>query len=236
MGASGNHSSPGSKLMLTLKANAVKLVVAGVDWGYSNPGAILVFAVDGDGRMYLVHEVYRTGQLIGWWTEKAKAIKAHFRPECFVCDPSEPAYIEQFNRAGVYAVAADNDIAPGIQAVESRLAVQPDGRPRLFLYDGALEERDPELTARRLPTCLREEMDAYVYKKAVDGKPIKEEPVDLHNHAADVLRYCTLWVDARQRVGNATVGTQPAESRGPFRRPPAGAFGNGAGFGKPPRW
>ncbi|HEY8745912.1 MAG TPA: phage terminase large subunit, partial [Chloroflexota bacterium] len=92
-------------------------VYAGVDWGFSNPGVILVGAVDGDGRLTILHETYRTGRLISWWTDLAVQLAARYRIETFACDPSEPAYLAQFRAAGLDAVAGDNAIAPGIQRV-----------------------------------------------------------------------------------------------------------------------
>jgi phage terminase large subunit len=218
---------PSAHLVPPSHVPAARWCVVGVDWGLRNPGALQVWQVDGDGRMYLVHELYRTGKLIDWWVERALEVKAKYRPEAFVCDPSEPAYIEAFTRAGCYAVGAENDVEPGIQSVQARLAVQPDGRPRLMIVEGCLKDRDEDLAAARKPVCLRDELDLYVYPKGADGRPAKEVPVKEHDHACDACRYASVFVDARVR-GAGTIGTSGRKS--PF----AGAGFRGGRFGGKP--
>ncbi len=174
-----------------------RFAFASVDWGLKNPGVLQVWQVDGDGRMYLVFEVYQSGKLIDWWAQQARAARLRYRIECFVCDPSEPAYIQTFIRAGCWSVAGDNRIPPGIQAVEQRLAVQPDGRPRLMLVDGCLAERDEALAEARKPVCTREEFDSYCWPKDVSGRPVKEVPVKENDHGMDGARYAARFLDAR---------------------------------------
>jgi phage terminase large subunit len=169
-----------------------KSFTAGVDWGFTNPGVIHVYAVDGDGRMVLVHEVYQSRQLIGWWVDQAKALQAMYPITAFHCDPAEPAYIEQFQQAGLPAVAAVNDIRPGIDAVKQRLKVAGDGRPRLQLLRSARRETDSVLEFAKRPLGVLDEITAYVWPKGADGKPVKEVPVDDNNHGLDSLRYAVM--------------------------------------------
>jgi hypothetical protein len=185
--------------MVKINHNTVKRVVVGTDWGFTNPGVLSAWAVDGDGRMYLVHETYRTRRLIDWWTDRARAIHIRFGVEAFVCDPSEPAYIAQFRNAGLPVREAYNEILPGIQMVENRLKIAEDGRPRLFLCREALDERDEALVDAKKPTCTLEEFDSYVWPKGIDGKPTKEIPVDDNNHGLDALRYGVCYVDGKGR-------------------------------------
>lgn len=183
-----------------------KRYIAGVDWGYTNPGVILVFGVDGDGRLYLVEEVYRTREIVagvdgkdGYWVSEARRI--HRQYHCpFVCDPSEPAYIETFRRAGIPARPAKNDIAPGIQAVKTRLQIAPDGKPRLMFSKYANKNIDQSLVAEHKSTGIFDEMSAYIYPKSSDGRPIKELPEDHDNHAMDVCRYVCLEEDSPKGV------------------------------------
>jgi hypothetical protein len=166
--------------------------VGGIDWGYTNPGVLLVFAVDGDGRLTLAREVYRTGQLDDWWLEKCRALTREFNVSVWHADPAEPGFIRKFRLAGLPVKEGVNDIAPGIQAVAARLAPAGDGRPRLTVLSDALDERDEELAARRKPLCLADEMEQYQWPKAPDGKSLKEVPVDDANHAQDACRYVAL--------------------------------------------
>jgi phage terminase large subunit len=168
--------------------------VAGVDWGFTNPGVIQVWGVDNDGRMYLVREVVRTKQTIDYWIEQAKALNETYRPEAFACDPAEPSYITQF-AAHVPAVAGFNEIEAGINAVQQRFKPADDGKPRLYLSRAALAEQDENLIAAKLPDGLSEELDAYSWPKGQDGKPVKETPVDKDNHSCDAMRYAVAHVD-----------------------------------------
>jgi phage terminase large subunit len=119
--------------------------LAAVDWGFTNPGVIQVWYVDGDGRLYLVEEIYQTGKLISWWVTQAKRLHNQYRIEAFICDPAEPGNIEEFRTANLIASGADNQITLGIQKVKARLAAAADGRPRLYLCRGATRDLDQGL-------------------------------------------------------------------------------------------
>jgi phage terminase large subunit len=194
--------------MLTLNRGKIHEVVAGVDWGFTNPGTIQVWAVDYDGRMYLVHEVYRTRQLIGWWVKKGVELADTYGISPFVCDPSEPAYIHQFRDAGLLTRTANNELVSGIQRVQSRLVVQPDGLPRLMAYRGCVVERDPLLEEARKPCSVLEEMDVYAWIKSKDGRPVKEEPAKINDHGMDAMRYAVSYVD--RHVGPQETPEQAA--------------------------
>ena len=97
--------------------NRLRTFIVGVDWGYTNPGVMSVWGIDGDGRIYLVYEIYRTQKTLSWWKEQGKKIKKKYRPRAFVCDPSEPANIQSFRDSGLPAVKANNDISLGILEV-----------------------------------------------------------------------------------------------------------------------
>jgi phage terminase large subunit len=176
--------------------------VAGVDWGYTNPGVIQVWGVDGDKRMYRVYEEYRTGKLVAastsedaWWIRKALELKEKYKITTFVCDPSEPAYIEAFQRAGLPAVQAFNSVTLGIQNIESRLKVQDDKRPRIVILRGSNCDPDDTLLEAHKAACLEDEMELYSWEKTTSGKPLKEKPKDEHNHACDAMRYAAAYVD-----------------------------------------
>ena len=166
---------------------------------------MLVYVVDGDGRMYLIHEIYRTQQSINWWVTRGQQIQQAYRPSSFECDPSEPGFISELRQAGLPAIAGFNGIALGIQAVQDRLQVAGDGRPRLIVYDGALSEVDP-LIAPGKPRWSLEERPRYVWATGTNGRPTKEEPVDDNNHGMDAERYAVCAVD---HIGKPAQG-QPA--------------------------
>lgn len=158
--------------------------IAAQDWGYTNAGVLGVWAIDGDGRMYLVAQVYQTGKRIEWWVDTAKRLQEEFGYfEALPCDPSEPAYIDAYASAGLPALAANNDVRPGIDAVAQRMADK-----QLFVVRGSLRVADETLREARGPTCLEDEIPAYVW---ADNKS-KEQPVKENDHALDMMRYAVM--------------------------------------------
>lgn len=194
-----------------LRPESVRYYVGGVDWGYTKPGVITLWAVDGDGRMYRTHEVYRTRRLVNpWWIGQAKRLQEACgrRVRAWYCDPSEPAYIEDFRAAGLNAEPADNAIQPGIQAVQQRMVIAADGRPRLVLLEDALAERDEDLADAGQPVSSEDEVVSYVWAKDGTGRANRQLPVDEYNHAMDTWRYAVMGVSAPAKprpTGGANV-------------------------------
>lgn len=191
-----------------LHRSGVKHVYASVDWGFTNPGVILVWAIDSDERMYLIHEVYQTGKTVDqWWVPEAEKLKGEYDIERFVCDPSEPAYIAQFNAHGLRAIGAENDIVPGINLVQARLKPAGDGRPRLFIYENALKRRDETRAKAYKPFSVLQEIDSYAWPKEKDGQPVKEVPIKVDDHALDALRYMALYLGQPRSTGGVYIPT-----------------------------
>ena len=176
------------------RSAAVKHVYGSADWGWTNPGCLHVWAVDGDGRVYLVHEIYQTQRDIDWWIEQAKQLKQQYAVEQWICDPAEPSYIEQFQKNRLSAVKGLNSIAAGISQVQARLKQAEDGRPRFCVYAHALASRDELRAAAYQPTSFLGEILEYVWPKSHDGSPVKEVPVKINDHALDSARYLCAWL------------------------------------------
>lgn len=162
-----------------------KQVVAGVDWGWTNPGVILVGGVDVDGRLWIVHEEYKRQRRIEDWVNVAVELGARWGISKWWCDPAEPDYIRKFVTGGLAAEGADNQVLPGIQAVKKRLVVRSDGKPRLLISGGA---------ANTLA-----EFEEYHWAQKRDGT-LAEAPVKASDHAMDALRYLVMGVDEGQEV------------------------------------
>lgn len=173
------------------KAPRCDRYIAAQDWGYTNPGVLGVFAVDSDGRMYLVRQVYQSGKTIDWWVDTARRLDAQYSFEALPCDPSEPAYIDAYRAAGLPATAADNAVLPGINAVKQRLADR-----RLFVVRDGLLAEDEAMRDRRKPTSVETEFPAYVWADRVG----KEQPVKEDDHGMDMVRYAVMWAAAPRKV------------------------------------
>lgn len=103
---------------------------------------------------------------------------------------------------GIITLPAKKEISPGIQAVQKRLRKAGDGRPRLFVLENCLIEVDATLAAAHQPFMIEHEFDLYAWPKGADGKPQKEVPVKLYDHAMDGLRYMVRHVD---RLGTPLI-------------------------------
>jgi hypothetical protein len=103
-----------------------------------------------------------------------------FDIELFICDPSNPAYIESLNRAGCPAVKGINQIRYGIDKTielikQERFAIFEDENPLGI-----------------------DEYNTYHYPEPKDLKideDAKEpEPVKSHDHGIDADRYATMYL------------------------------------------
>lgn len=157
--------------------------VAGVDWGFANPGVIVVGAVDSDGRVHIVHEEYQRQRHIDEWATIAKQLKDTWNIRTFYCDPAEPDYIKKFKDAGCKAEQANNTVTTGIQTVKARLIRQADKRPRLMLHASCAH--------------LIDEFEMYQWAENKHG--LRDEPVKAHDHAMDALRYLCMGIAVKPR-------------------------------------
>ncbi len=179
--------------------------VGSIDWGFTNPSVFQLWGIDGDARMYLVREIYKTGRIVQDFAEDIKALLKGEgigieRPETngvleTVVADHDAEDRATLARCGIRTRAAIKEIQAGIQKVQARLRVAGDGKARMFFLEDALVEPDQDLLDRHLPTRTVEELEVYAFPQAADGKPVKELPVDLNNHGCDGTRYATEYVD-----------------------------------------
>jgi phage terminase large subunit len=172
-----------------------------IDLGYTNPFVCQWFASDPDGRLYRYREIYRTNRLVedhaidiavasGWFHllptdhPKYKKLPADWAdplPQAIICDHDIEDRRTLERHLKLNTTAAKKTVSDGIQAVAARLRPAGDGKPRLYFLEDSLVERDPDLAARKKPTCFEEEIEGYVWKQGSNGP--KEEPVKEDDHA-----------------------------------------------------
>ncbi|MET7437808.1 phage terminase large subunit [Streptomyces sp. NPDC005496] len=186
-----------------------------VDFGYTNPMVMQSWAEDGDGRLFLYRETYRTQRLVEDHARTALSLMRYPsgqwrepQPRAVICDHDAEDRATLEKHLGLGTVAAKKTVSDGIQAVQSRLKVQEDGRPRLFIVRGALAERDGALGERSLPTCTAEEVAGYVWavKPGTGGAGLKEQPLKENDHGLDALRYMVAERDLGGRPQMRWVG------------------------------
>lgn len=151
------------------------------DWGYKDPAVVLVGLKDWDGRIYIVDEFYQSRRTIEHVAKARDQFIHKWGDGRGFGDPSGRDHIEYLNNKGMTTESANNDIIFGLQAVSERLHVQDDGKPRIFVHERCVE-------------TIREFM-VYRYPEERDGKPNKDKPVDMDNHAMDSLRYMVISID-----------------------------------------
>jgi PBSX family phage terminase large subunit len=179
-----------------------------VDFGYRNPFTCQWWAEDRDGRLYMYREIYKTGGLV---EDHAADILAAVKrgdghrpdvwpPRAVVCDhdAEDRATLERY--LGVSTVPAIKTVSDGIQAVQTRLKVAGDGKPRIYLCRDALVERDPALVDEHKPMCAADEVLEYIWDPATrSGASVKEAPLKQNDHGMDAMRYLVANVDLQGR-------------------------------------
>lgn len=161
-----------------------------VDFGYTNPFVCQWWAEDPDGRLYRYRELYHTRRTVRVHAEQIKRLSAGEQISATICDhDAEDAATLAEN--GIPTTRADKRVSVGLQAVQERLQVAGDGRPRLYLLRDSLVETDPWLEEHKLPLCSEQEIEGYVWA----NRQTKEEPVKENDHGMDTIRYLVMHVD-----------------------------------------
>lgn len=166
-----------------------------VDFGFSNPMVVLFFAEDPDGRLWLYRQIYQTHCLVEDMARKIKKIVQRTdgtwrepRPRAIICDHDAEDRATLERHLGQGTQAAKKTVSDGVQAMQVRLRPAGDGKPRFFVVEDSLVERDSELVDAKKPCCFEDEIAEYVWPQ--DVKPDKREaPVKENDHAMDAGRY-----------------------------------------------
>lgn len=172
--------------------------LAGVDWGYTDPFCLKIRAITPDGMQYGISEFYKARLSPSEIIKIAKHKRQIYPIERFVCDPSQPAMIEEFNRNGLPAVKAQNDIKAGIGVH----------------YDLIKSRKYKEF----IDACpySKDERELYHYPEPKDLGPDDKQkellPVDANNHSQDVDRYLSM--EARTFIKEKPL--KPQKSTNPF--------------------
>ena len=186
-----------------------------IDFGFTHPFVCLWAAIDGDGRIIIYRQIYKTKTLVedhataiafasGWYHLLPKdhpkyaskpADWADPLPRDIVCDHDAEDRATLERHLKLYTTPARKTVSDGIQAVASRFRAAGDGRPRIMIMKNAMVERDKELLKAKKPTCLEDEPENYVWRQTSSG--MKEEPAKEYDDALDALRYLVAHFDVQ---------------------------------------
>jgi len=141
----------------------LKEIVYGVDFGWTNPTAIIALGFDSDDRGYAIDEVYKSQMAKEEILANLLEFKRTIGPGQVFCDPSGPETIEYLKRGGLSVQGNAFKREDGIRELGSRFLKASDGQPRLFIS----------------PKCVNLISELLEYR----------EDVKERDHAVDALRY-----------------------------------------------
>jgi phage terminase large subunit len=153
----------------------LKEVRFGVDFGWTNPTAILAVGYDGDDRVWVLDEVYQRHMGKEAITQALVEFKQKYGAGPIFCDPSNPETINAVRQAELYAVGYEGKREDGIRELGARFLKAGDGSPRLFISK----------------KCVNLISELLEYR----------EDVKENDHAVDALRYSLKSAQAPPGVG-----------------------------------
>lgn len=179
-----------------------------VDFGFVHPFVLQCWARDPDGRMFLYREIYHSRRTVDVHAktildvvapcaarQKDAAHKCHAdgdcdrkwiepKPDTIVADHDAEGRAVLERELEMTVEPAHKAVSEGIEAVQVRLRNEGDGRPRIFLLQESVVERDQELAEASRPTSTIEEIPGYVWSDKG-----KEEPAKVDDDGCDAMRY-----------------------------------------------
>ena len=139
--------------------------IAGVDWGYSHYGSIVVFGIDKDNKWYLIEEHATQFKEIDYWVEIALGVKERYGNINFYCDSARPEHVERFRRERIRVINADKSILSGIEEVARLIKLN-----RFFVLSPKVKQ-------------FKKEIYNYIWDEKT-GNPVKE-----NDDVMDAMRY-----------------------------------------------
>ena len=165
-----------------------------IDFGYTNPFVCQWWALDADGRAYLYREIYMSHRIVEDHARHILALSAGESIYATIAD-HDAEDRATLSRYGIETLPAMKSVTLGIQAVQQRLRDAGDGKPRLYVMEGALVEPDQVLLDVRKPICTEQEWESYIWKPATAAGLSREEPEKMDDHGMDATRYFVAFVD-----------------------------------------
>lgn len=149
------------------RAVLINEILLAVDFGYTNPTAVLTIEKDHRGDYWVRDEWYKTGKTNIEIIEYCKSKKSNV----VYPDPAEPDRIDEMRKHGLNIREVSKDVEAGIDKLRE-----------LFKAN--------RLHVHRRCTNLINELETYAYDaQKKDGKNLKEAPIKENDHALDALRY-----------------------------------------------
>lgn len=192
--------------------------LASMDWGRRDAATLQVWAIDTEGRQYLIEEYYHSKRTVYWWSNIAADVARRYKAgqrgvtlKAIVCDNAWPDNITTFNReleAQVGPVAAC--------AIECKKATKGDDwsnldvlisafegrnqRPEIYFSRRSLQHQpDQELKTQR----ISQEVPGWVYaeydEERMRSRPKDEPDARCANHGLDAATYARVYIMGGRR-------------------------------------
>lgn len=145
-------------------------VIAGLDFGFTNPTALLVIGKDFDNHYWVVDEYYESGKTGPEVIEVLRQKSGRRNIDILYPDPENADIIKQISDSGLTCREVDKDIAAGVNRVATLFRAN-----RIHISSECKN--------------LIWELETYHYPKKRDNQNEKETPVKENDHAVDALRY-----------------------------------------------
>lgn len=110
---------------------------AGIDWGYTHYGSIVIVGEGVDNNYYLVDGVASQFKEIDWWVEQARKLTDIYGNIPLYADSARPEHVARFDNEGFDISNANKSVIAGIELIaklfkERKLYVKRDFVPRFF--------------------------------------------------------------------------------------------------------
>lgn len=195
-------------------------LIISIDWGYAHPLVVQFWRIDPDGRMYLTHEIARSGILVEDMAKRVKSMLdsgAFPRPTLVVADHDAEDRATFARHSKLTLTPAYKAVSVGVQLTQNRIRKAGDGRPRLMVFRDALMEADPIALERKQPRGVAAEVGGHVWavERGADGIP-KESPLKINDDSMDAMRYAVCSQDRYEpsQVHNPARAAAPQQNNG----------------------
>jgi len=147
----------------------IQKILAGVDFGYTNPAAVVTIEKDTDGNYWVTDEFYETKRTDAMIADYVAAQRFN---EVYA-DPENPGGIDELRRRHLNV----RDVKKGKGSIEKGISIVRElfKAKRLFI-------------STRCENLIWE-LEVYSYPNEVKDKNLPETPVKDHDHLLDALRY-----------------------------------------------
>jgi len=161
----------------------LQYVTAGVDWGHTHPGVIVVAGRDFEGCWYLLYEEYIQGLLVGHpdptedsWIKRARSLMADWDIQDFWADPEASHNIAMFQASNLPVSRANNHVNDGIMSLATLFHPHEEtGEPRILIMSD-------------MKNSIHELFNYHWEEDSLTGGT-RERPVKSFDHTCDAIRY-----------------------------------------------